>query len=188
MPRLFFALLPGPEQNRALAEWVAPLVAQAKAVPVPPENLHATLCFIGEVTDERVAALRAAAAAIRGRSVSLCFDTLERWEQPRILCATASAELPAAAQELAAALATAAVAAGFAPDLKPFRAHLTLARKVSAGDASPLNLPRQIPVPLRMHCDQFALMQSRREESRSIYSVVDRWPLDSGETQCLASK
>ena len=187
MSRLFFALLPGLEQSSALTEWVSPLVAQAKAVPVPPENLHATLCFVGEVVEEQVGALRAAAASMRAPSVSLCFDMLERWEKPRILCATAS-ESPTAASELAMALATAALAAGFSPDLKPFRAHLTLGRKVSAEAAAPLNLPRQIPVPLRLRCEQFVLMQSRREESRSIYSVVDRWLLDSGETQCLASK
>ena len=47
MLRLFFALQPTLEQNTALTAHVAPLVAQLEAQPVPAQNLHATLCFIG---------------------------------------------------------------------------------------------------------------------------------------------
>jgi len=176
MLRLFFALAPTPEQNTALATHVAPLIAQLQAQPVPAQNLHATLCFIGAIEPERLDALRAAAASLRGRPAKLSFDALEYWETPKILCATATRDL-SAASELAIALGEAAVAAGFAPDIKPFRAHLTLARKIAPTTAAAVPLPLPLVPPTVLRAENFLLMSSRREGTRSIYSAVDCWPL-----------
>jgi 2'-5' RNA ligase len=176
MVRLFFALQPTLEQSTALTAHVAPLVAQLEARVVPAQNLHATLCFIGAVEEERVDALRAAAAGIRGRPVRLRFDALEYWETPKILCATSSRD-SSSASELAIALGEAAVAAGFAPDIKPFRAHLTLARKIAAAQVATVPLPLPLVPPMVMSADKFVLMSSRREGTVSIYSAVDCWPL-----------
>jgi 2'-5' RNA ligase len=174
MLRLFFALQPTPEQKTALAGQVAPLVAQMGAQAVRADNLHATLCFIGALESEKLESLRAVAAKVRGRRVTMRFDALEHWEIPKVLCATTGEESESA-RELAAALAQVSSAAGFTPDLKPFRAHLTLARKVSR-DLS-VEFPQQLAPPTILRCDQFVLMQSRREEGGSIYSAVDCWPL-----------
>jgi len=176
MLRLFFALQPSLAQNAVLTAYVAPLVAQLEARTVPAQNLHATLCFIGAVEEDRVDALRAAAASIRGRPARLRFDALEYWETPKILCATASRD-SSEASELAIALGEAAVAAGFAPDIKPFRAHLTLARKIAAARAAMVPLPLPIEPPMVMRADKFSLMSSRREGEISIYSAVDSWAL-----------
>ena len=172
MLRLFFALQPTPEQNIALTAQVAPLIVDAQAVRT--ENLHATLCFIGALEPPKLDGLRAAAAKVRARRVELRFDTLEHWDGPRVLCATTSEESESA-RELAVALGEAAIAAGFAPDLKPFRAHLTLARKVSR-DLS-VAFPQMLAPPTIMRCDRFVLMESRREATGSIYSAVDSWAL-----------
>jgi len=176
MPRLFFALQPTIAQNTMLTAYVAPLVAQLEARAVPAQNLHATLCFVGAVEEERVEALRAAAGSIRGRPVRLRFDAFEYWETPKILCATSSRD-SSEATELAIALGEAAVAAGFAPDIKPFRAHLTLARKISAAQAATVPLPLPLEPSMVMRSDKFVLMSSRREDDVSIYSAVDSWPL-----------
>ena len=176
MLRLFFALQPSLAQNTALTAYVAPLVAQLEGRAVPAENLHATLCFIGAVEEARLDALRAAAASIRGRPIRLRFDALEYWETPKVLCATSSRD-SSEASELAIALGEAAVAAGFSPDIKPFRAHLTLARKVDHVRAASCEWPRPLTPPFVIDCDRFVLMESRRSESGSIYSAVDTWPL-----------
>lgn len=174
--RLFFALQPSLAQNTMLTAYVAPLVAQLEGRAVPAENLHATLCFIGAVEEERLDALRAAAASIRGRPVRLRFDALEYWETPKVLCATSSRD-SSEASELAIALGEVAVAAGFSPDIKPFRAHLTLARKIAATQAANVPLPLPLEPPMVMRADNFVLMSSRREGERSIYSAVETWPL-----------
>jgi 2'-5' RNA ligase len=178
MLRLFFALQPSIAQNTTLTAYVAPLVAQIGGRAVAAENLHATLCFIGAVEEARLGALRAAAASIRGRPVRLRFDALEYWETPKVLVATASRD-SSEANELAIVLGEAAVAAGFAPDfkLKPFRAHLTLARKIAATQVASVPLPLPLDPPMVMRADNFVLMSSRREGERSIYSAVETWPL-----------
>jgi 2'-5' RNA ligase len=178
MLRLFFALRPVLDENSALGAAAAPLVSALGAERVPPENFHATLCFVGALEPARLDALRAVAAAVRGRSVTLCIDSLEFWEKPKVLCATAAddaAALPA--RELAEALGGALIAAGFAPDIKPFRAHLTLGRKVPAAAAAKLAWPWPLMPSHVVSCDRFFLMESRRGETGSIYSAVDSWPL-----------
>jgi 2'-5' RNA ligase len=182
MLRLFFALQPAPTQSAALAEQVESLVARLKAQRVPAENLHATLCFIGSVPEERLGELQAAAAGVWPRRATLRFDALEYWRKPGVLCATAGESVASApARGLAERLAQATSAAGFTPDLKPFRAHVTLARKIPAARAAQCEWPRVLAPPLDVHCDRFVLMQSRRGEFGSIYSVVNSWALDIDE-------
>ena len=177
--RLFFALMPNSAQQAELAERAAPLVTLLQAQTVPTENLHVTLAFIGAVVAEKLSQLRDIAAGIRAPYATLCFDALEHWEKPQVLCATASdASVSAAASVLAERLASASAAAGFSSDSKPFRAHLTLARKVLRASAGQCEWPRMLTPPLVVHFDRFVLMQSRRGDSGSIYSVVNSWPLD----------
>jgi RNA 2',3'-cyclic 3'-phosphodiesterase len=76
-----------------------------------------------------------------------------------------------AATALSAALKDAAAAAGFTPDLKPFRAHVTVARKV-------MRAPRECALrALVWRFDDFALIDSRTEPAGPVYSVVDSYPL-----------
>jgi 2'-5' RNA ligase len=180
--RLFFALQPAPDQGAALVERAAPLVAQLQARRMPAENLHATLCFIGAVAPQDLDRLKSAAAAVHAQPASLRFDTLEYWHKARVLCATAGGgELAAPVRALAESLQAAVLEAGFAPDVKPFRAHLTLARKVPAVRAAQCEWPQPLTPPLLMRCENFVLMQSRRAESGSMYSVVNSWPLDADD-------
>jgi RNA 2',3'-cyclic 3'-phosphodiesterase len=183
MLRLFFALQPRDEQSVALTEQVAPLVTRLNAQRVPAENLHATLCFIGAVSEEKLDTLRSAVDAVRARSATLQFDSLEYWRKPGVVCATAAETTAAApARALAERLAEATIAAGFSPDVKPFRAHMTVARKVQAARAASCEWPGTLVPSLTVHCDRFALMQSRRGETGSIYSVVNSWALDADKS------
>src|SRR5204862_744896 len=97
-------------------------------------------------------------------------DGLAHWRRAQLLCALGTGEpgaAPAAAErgeamtagapELSATLKNETTAAGFSPDLKPFRAHVTVARKVAHAPAA---LAVQ-PVVWRLHpCE---LIESRAE-------------------------
>jgi RNA 2',3'-cyclic 3'-phosphodiesterase len=177
--RLFFALVPEPDVARSLIAEAAPLIEQVQGQPVPLPNLHVTLCFVGAVEAERLEWLRVVAARMRGVQATLTFDAFEIWEKPKILCATAGIGGAArAAEELAVRLGDAVVAAGFSPDIKPFRPHFTLGRKVRSESAAELEWPRPLIAPCVLHAERFALMESRRTEAGSLYSVVDSWLLD----------
>jgi len=92
---------------------------------------------------------------------------LERKAQARVAA-------PGAAS-LARLLSTAAAAAGFSPDLKPFRSHVTVARKVARA-------PRAIGMrEVLWSFDEFALVESRTLAEGPVYSVVESYVLDDAQ-------
>jgi RNA 2',3'-cyclic 3'-phosphodiesterase len=168
--RLFFALWPTAAERSALAAASAMAVQSSSARAVPPENLHLTLAFLGAVPATRTAELAVLGAAVVAAAdaapPALLLDRLEHWQRPQILAAPAAGDL-AALQALAAALKRAATAAGFLPDLKPFRAHVTVARQVRAAPAS------QPLAAVEWQCANLALVESRTEATGPAYSVLD---------------
>jgi 2'-5' RNA ligase len=192
--RLFFALWPEAEQRAALAQATRKAVRSCGGRPVPEESVHVTLAFLGSVPERRVPELQAIARRIaqtartQGAALIVSFDRLVHWVKPRILCALGS-EAPAeprdaepphpialtGAAALAESLKSDTSAAGFTPDLKPFHAHVTVARKVAHARAvQPLD-------PLVWRFDAFALVESRTEPSGPVYSVIESYLLVNAE-------
>jgi RNA 2',3'-cyclic 3'-phosphodiesterase len=179
--RVFFALWPDEGQRAAMVQATARAVGACDGRPVPPANLHVTLCFLGGVPVARVAELGAVArllAASRAPAaapVTLDFQRLEHWVRPQLVCALAAAPAPspatALAQDLARALGERCAAAGFSPDLKPFRAHVTLARKVVKA-----RFDERIRA-VRWEFAAFALLESRTLASGPVYSVIESYAL-----------
>ena len=179
--RLFFALWPAAAEQHRLEQASAAGVAGSGGRPIPTGNLHVTLAFLGNVDTARLPRLHALALELAAHSglpaLQLQFQTLEYWPRPQILCATAGT---AASASPAAALATrlrqATLAAGFSPDLKPFHAHVTVARKVASAPATLPPLAR-----VTWNCHAFALVASTTGASGSAYSVLESYPLDRSE-------
>jgi len=173
--RLFFALWPEASARRALASAAAAAVAASGGRAVPEANLHLTLAFLGAVEAARIEELAALgrAVAARASALTLDFEALERWRRARVLCAPGTGAGAAAAGELAAVLRDATLARGFSPDLKPFRVHVTVARKVVRAPLAALL------VRVRWRCDTLALVESRG--GQALYSVLDAQPLGRTE-------
>jgi len=175
--RLFFALWPDEAARAALVRATARAVRHCGGRPVPAPSLHVTLAFLGGVERTRVPQLRSLASACavalaQSAPLSLPLVRLAHWQPQQLLCAL-TAETPTAAQRLAAALKDGAAAGGFRPDLKPFQAHVTLARKV----VRVARLPVMRPVVWSFSA--FALVDSRTESAGALYSVVESYPLVS---------
>ena len=138
MPRRLFVALEPPEPVRrriAAASGAVRRGAGAAASEVrwvAEENLHLTIQFLGAVPEERVAAVEKAVieVAARGRPLSLevkgagGFPNARR---PRVVWLGLAGEVPALAA-LAAELGKRLTPLGFAPEARPFSAHLTLGR------------------------------------------------------------
>ena len=178
--RLFFALWPDEAQRGALADAAAESVRHSGGRPVPVSSVHVTLAFLGSVPERRVGELHSIAHGIarawpaEARPMHLTFDRLVHWAKPQILCVLGS-ETPDAqpghVARLAAALKDETAAAGFSPDLKPFRAHVTVARKVT--HASALHPLPEVP----WSFDAFALIASDTRSAGPVYSVVESYSL-----------
>jgi RNA 2',3'-cyclic 3'-phosphodiesterase len=176
--RLFFALWPDSAMQEALANAVSSIVREADGRAVPQKNFHLTLAFLGSVPESRIEALRTVAEQCsrtlspRDVPIVITLDTLDHWRKSEILCATAHSTPPAAVA-LSDALKRALGEAGFTPDLKPFRTHATLVRKVHrvTGD---LHI-----APVRWTFRDFHLVESRTDRSGSAYSTREKWVLDA---------
>lgn len=180
--RLFFALWPDVEQRAALVHATRKAVRSSGGRPVPEQSLHVTLAFLGSVPERRMPELQAIAWRVArdtraGVPLVMVFDRLMHWTRERLLCALGSeppAE-PSGAPVLAESLKSKTVAAGFSPDLKPFRAHVTLARKVAhAHSAQPLG-------PILWRFEAFALIESRTDPRGAVYSVIESYLLGKSE-------
>lgn len=186
--RLFFALWPDDVQRAALAHAVRKAVRACGGRPVPAASLHVTLAFLGSVPESRIPELRALArGAARGIAseaspMALTLGRIECSTRGQILWVladgTAGRNKAPALPALVTALKEATAAAGFSPDLKPFRAHVTVARKVAHAPAP------QTMRPVEWRFDGFALIESRTDPAGAIYSIVESYPLCGSEKLC----
>ncbi len=168
--RLFYAIFPPRDVQQKLAEAQTSLRGQWK--PVRADQIHLTLGFLGEVPQRDLARVRAAArdaarasgpftARVRGTGF---FPNEGR---PRVWFARAEGD---GFEPLALALREALPE--YLDDGRPFKAHLTLARrKGPAPRVPPVVFDLEFPV------GQFALVESRLTPKGPIYTVLDTFPL-----------
>jgi 2'-5' RNA ligase len=130
--------------------------------------VHVTLEFLGHVPHERQPALRAAADRVRRSPVMIEFDRVEHWRKSQVVCLVAS-HVPAGLATLVEQLRVELAVEGFAIEARPFRPHVTLARKVRSASDSHLDPP------LLWRSGGFALVRSVTDPSGSRYEPLDWW-------------
>ena len=167
--RLFFALWPDDVLRDGMALLVRDHVRKL-GKPVRRDNLHITLLFLGSVDGPKRLCVEAAAGSIRSQSFTLELDRLTWWPRPRVVCAAASRP-PTAMLALVEQLKRTCGECGFEPERRPYRAHLTLARKVARGLSS-----TAVEAPA-WHVRDFCLVESRTLSTGAEYSVLRSWPL-----------
>ena len=175
--RLFFALWPSSAMQEQLAAAASPVIGALRSGrPVPRENLHLTLAFLGSVSEASLAMLEhlahAASRSAAAPALELTFSALEYWPRAQLVCA-AVRSAPDEVAAFAEALKQRLTSDGFAPDLKSFRPHVTLARQVRQRPVE-----RTLPQ-VRWSFREFALIESRSSPGGSLYSVRASWPLYS---------
>ncbi|MGQ0429497.1 MAG: RNA 2',3'-cyclic phosphodiesterase [Gammaproteobacteria bacterium] len=174
--RLFFALWPGQALSKALAAATADAVACVSGNPVPPANFHVTLAFLGMVPGRGLADL----IAIGGRGpwpkVRLGFDRIEYWHKPRVLVALADT-IPTAGLEIVDRLWGPLVALGIARETRPWRPHLTLARRVERPPARGQELPIRNNATADLGAWGLVLVESVTHPEGPRYKPLADWPL-----------
>ena len=167
--RLFFALWPNDDLRDELAQLSRDL-GRTTGKRIQREKLHITLCFLGAVDGQQRACLEEAADSIRGRAFDLRLDRAAWWSRSRVLFAEPS-QIPSELFDLVGELKRASQSCGFEPERRPFRAHLTLARKVTRRQVS---MAIETPV---WSVRNFCLVESRTLPSGAEYTVLRSWPL-----------
>ena len=129
--RCFVALDFPAAAKAALGRTIEVLAAHGAAVRwVRPEQLHLTLAFLGDVTTERVAAIRDALRAVAAWPFELRFHGLGSFPPhgpARVLWAGLDGDLDALTT-LANGVLDALAGAGVPREARPFQAHVTIGR------------------------------------------------------------
>ncbi|MDQ3565249.1 MAG: RNA 2',3'-cyclic phosphodiesterase [Pseudomonadota bacterium] len=177
--RLFFALWPSEEARAGLAEVMASLhVRQAK--PVPADNLHITLLFLGSVTAQTRICAEKVGEGIAGHPFELRLDQIGYWPKSGILWLGAR-EAPESLAALVRSLHLGIAGCGIDLDARPFKPHVTLMRKA-------LVVRRERPlVAVAWRVDDFALVESKTTPDGSHYQVLTSWRLGADSCGAQAS-
>lgn len=182
MPRLFFALQPLPAEQAAISSALLSTVRAIGARPVPAADLHLTLAFLGEVAAEAIPELQHAAAAQASGMLHIRLSQMDCWKGSDVLCLLPDETAPAPfLRQLARSLGDAALAAGIALDYRPFRPHVTVARKVPPLALRVERWPQPLPAALPFTANGFVLMESTRQPQGPRYTVIDSWPSRDGD-------
>lgn len=171
--RVFYALVLPPELRPPIGEIARSTARRVHGRPVPAENLHLTLAFIGEIARSRLPALIDVGAAVRGEPITLVLDRLGGFRRAGVAWIGASRP-PQALGAFAVALARALAAAGIECDERPFHPHLTIVRHCRQP-------PDEQPVgPYAWAIDELVLMQSQTGVAGARYGALAKWPLTAG--------
>lgn len=147
--------------------------------PGPAANWHLTLRFLGASTaDQRAAVVRHLRAAPLGAAFDVGFGGLGAFSRPRSarVLWIGLTEGVERLKALARIAEDAARGAGFAPEEKPFKPHLTLSRIQPPRDLT-RDLERVPPLGLRMRVDEVIVFRSHLGGGPPRYEAVERLPL-----------
>ena len=167
--RLFFALWPDTQVREQLAG-IRDRVPGHGGRPTHLRDLHITLGFLGQVGPDRYDCLTEAAERVRTPPFTLLIDSVGHWRRPRLLW-TGPSQVPAALEGLVRALWSELRGCGFKPETRPYRPHVTLARK--AGAVTAFELEKGITWDVRA----FSLITSDSGKKVPRYRVLKNWPL-----------
>jgi len=153
--RHFLALRP----DEAAAARLAALCQPSDGRCVHPADLHLTLAFLGDLRAPSVEALMARLDLVcRPGPLAVVLDRIEAWRGPRALCALG--DVPQVA-DLVDALWRELAAFGHVRDTRPFRPHVTLARKLPAAVCR--RPPQALVPPVCWTATELWLLASRPE-------------------------
>jgi RNA 2',3'-cyclic 3'-phosphodiesterase len=182
VPRLFIGIPLAAATATDLAAAVHRL--HSKAAPEilrwsAPESWHITLQFLGSTTLQQYECVTAHLRELRYPSVQIRPGALDTFDRAGVLFVDVpvSPELLALQQAVTAATAP----CGFAPEMRPYHPHITLARRKGKGGGRELrNLKIQIDPPPRFSsftAESFVLYESIPTPEGSRYEIREQFPL-----------
>jgi RNA 2',3'-cyclic 3'-phosphodiesterase len=168
--RLFFALVPPRDIRERIAQLALDVARAARGRPVPEDNVHATVAFLGQVEPDRVDALCALAERIDSRPFDIVLARIGSFRKAKVAWIGPHAT-PAQLAALHACLTALLAEAGFPVEERPYHPHLTLARHCAH------MVPGNDVDPVEWTVDAFALMQSLSVEGGVRYVPLHTWDL-----------
>jgi RNA 2',3'-cyclic 3'-phosphodiesterase len=179
--RLFVALELPASARDILARWRGSTLRDIPALrPVPVEHLHATLCFLGSRPASQIDLIAAACGVVAGEPVLEPRLGEPVWlpaRRPRVLAVRLEDGSGALARVQAALSAALASGGWYAPESRPFLAHVTVARMAKDARIKPPSL--EPPPAVDARCSRVTLYRSRLGSGGARYEPLSAVELGS---------
>ena len=133
--------------------------------------MHVTLLFLGNTPAQAEAEIRRAVKNISVQPFVLHFDQLDFWQKPKVLCLTMEQYDPQLAK-LVDALKKVVVQCGLSMEERPYKPHVTLARKVRRRIKTDVDT-------IEWQVDCFCLIESCSTADGVHYQVLQRWDFEN---------
>lgn len=189
LARVFFALSPDERCRSRLSALADDFAVRLGGRATSKETLHLTLAFVGELRQDRLPDLMAAASdvaqAASGAPAAgvVVLDRLRYWPSGKMLWATCD-HCPPGLGALADELAGCLRARGCVLELRPFAVHVTLLRRLVAAPQT-ADLDALLHAPVRWSYRDFVLLRSFPGVAGAAYERLGRWVL-RGSQQAAA--
>ena len=171
--RLFFALWPDQVASEQLAQLSKTLFGGHHRLKlVVPANIHLTLVFLGASSQEQRRCYAQAADRIATAPFELVFDRIRFRRRQHMVWLEAS-QTPEPLKVLLTQLTTGLIDCGHQAEQRPFRPHITLARKVRE------TITEAAVVPIIWQVHEFQLVQSKTHPEGAQYQIEHRWSLSN---------
>ena len=169
MARLFFALWPDEETREQINDVVGPFKNQ-NIKPVKKSNLHITLEFLGEVSDQDKEDLIDKINMLQHEPFDLELTRVGWWCKPQILW-IGTTHIPKELLTLVKSIKKCVRKQGLKIDKREYKPHVTIARKV-----------KQVVIPnkalhISWQVNSFVLVVSNTNEDGAEYEVLKEWSL-----------
>lgn len=150
---------------------------------VHPQDFHITLQFLGAVDEEAVPRIVQALEQVSRRTApfELHFEGVGSFgtkEAPRVLWAGLGGEIDKLRQ-LNQSVGAAVLPVGFEPEDRPYRPHITLARKYRGGETRPFSMISEPLPPHQWKGEEMVLFRTHMNQS-PMYERMHTFPLGQG--------
>lgn len=172
--RLFFALWPTVSEQTRFHKIARQNLHSEKERLVAAHKLHLTLSFLGPVDAVTENCICKMADTLVWQPLDLNFDRLGWFARPKVLWAGCSV-IPTELIDLVNRIQEGVARCGIKTELRPFKPHITLARKV-------VRAPEQEIETLICRFDELCLVQSQSESNGVSYRNLACWPAQSTDT------
>ena len=168
--RAFFALVPDEAVRMQFLSLARDVARRSRGRSISGEHVHLTLAFLGDVPVESLPAIRSVGDAMPREGASLAFDTLGAWRASGVAWVAPSV-LPPVLADLHARLHASLTEGGFVLENRPFRPHVTLARRCVQPH------PRQQSAPIHWAVRKLSLIGSELRPEGPVHSTIAEWKL-----------
>ena len=170
MVRAFYALVPDDAIRMQFVTLARDVARRSRGRAIIGDHVHLTLAFLGDVAISMLPSLRKIGDGLPPVGSVLDFDVLGAWRASGVAWIAPSV-VPQALLDLHATLRDALAGAGIVLDARPFRPHITLARRCVQPH------PRAQCAPIRWPVKRLSLVGSELRPEGPLYSELATWQL-----------